>query len=54
MLYKSFFDKQLIYLIDIWQMFNVGTDAITDKPYIQDKKDHLNEFVANVLRDNIG
>ena len=35
-------------------MFNVGTDAITDKPYIQDKKDHLNEFVANVLRDNIG
>ena len=35
-------------------MFNVGTDAITDKPYIKDKKDHLNEFVANVLRDNIG
>ena len=35
-------------LINIWQMFNVATDAITAKPYIQQKV-YFNEFVANVL-----
>ena len=34
-------------------MFNLPTDAITAKPYINTKV-YFNEFVANVLPDNIG
>jgi hypothetical protein len=34
-------------------MFNVATDPITAKPCIQNKS-VFNEFVANVLHDNIG
>ena len=30
-----------------------GTDSITVKPYLLQKK-YFNEFVPNVLRDNIG
>ena len=31
------FSVCMFHLINIWQMFNVETDAITAKPYIQDK-----------------
>ena len=34
-------------------MFNVEIDDLAMKPYIP-HKDYFNEFVANVLRDNIG
>ena len=34
-------------------MFNLGIDDLAEKPYIP-QKNHFNEFVANVLRDNIG
>ena len=34
-------------------MFNVVTDDLAEKPYIPQKK-YFYEFVANVLRDNIG
>ena len=37
-------------LINIWQMFNVGTDAITAKPHIQNKFISMN--LLQVLRDN--
>ena len=34
-------------------MFNGATDDLAVKPYIPQKK-YFNEFVANVLRDDIG
>ena len=34
-------------------MLNDATDAITAKPYIQDKR-FFNEFFANIFRVNIG
>ena len=34
-------------------MFNLDTDNLALKPYIA-PKGYFNEFVANVLRDNIG
>ena len=34
-------------------MFNLETDDLALKPYIPQKK-YFYEFVANVLRDNIG
>ena len=40
-------------LINNPKMFNVETDDLALKPYIPHKKNFY-EFVANVLRDNIG
>ena len=34
-------------------MFNAGIDDLAEKPYIPHKI-YFNEFVANVLRDDIG
>ena len=34
-------------------MFNLEIDDLAEKPYIPQKK-YFYEFVANVLRDNIG
>ena len=39
-------------LINIWQMFNLATDNLTVKPYIQPKS-LLQRIVANTLRANI-
>ena len=35
-------------------MFNLEIDDLAEKPYIPQKKSYFYEFVANVLRDNIG
>ena len=35
-------------------MFNLATDDLAVKPYIPHKNVYFNEFVANVLRDNMG
>ena len=40
-------------LINNPRMFNGATDDLSVKPYIP-QKNYLNEFVANVLRDDIG
>ena len=37
----------------IQKMFNLETDDLALKPYIPQKK-YFYEFVANILRDNIG
>ena len=42
-----------IYLINKPRMFNLRIDDLAEKPYIPQKKS-LYEFVANVLRDDIG
>ena len=42
-----------IYLINNRRMFNGVTDDLTAKPYIP-QKNYSYEFVANVLRDDIG
>ena len=41
------------HLINKWQMFNTAIDDLAMKKYIHTKV-YFNEFVANVLRDNIG
>ena len=35
-------------------MFNLEIDNLAEKPYIPQKKKKIYEFVANVLRYNIG
>ena len=40
-------------LLIIEGLFNLGTDNLAKKLYIPQKK-YFYEFVANVLRDNIG
>ena len=36
------------------RMFNLGIDDLAEKPYKIYKKIYFYEFVANVLRDDIG
>ena len=45
--------KTIVYLINNRRMFNLEIDNLAEKPYIPQKK-YFYEFVANVLRDNIG
>ena len=40
-------------LINNPRMFNLGIDNLAEKPYIP-QKNYFYEFVANVLRDDIG
>ena len=48
-----FFMRQTKHLINNRRMFNLEIDDLAEKPY-NPQKNYFYEFVANVLRDNIG